>query len=60
MSGLPQFGNLFCLQCGFEVTMFRLEDSCSKQLRDPGGNIYKYIYRNEGNVERMRRLDNES
>ena len=40
MSGLPQLENLFWPQCGFELTMFRSEDSCANQLR----NIYIYIY----------------
>ena len=36
MSGLPQLENLFWPQCGFELTMFRSEDSCANQLRHPG------------------------
>ena len=28
--------NLFWPQCGFELTMFRSEDSCANQLRHPG------------------------
>ena len=42
MSGLPQLENLFWPQCGFELTMFRSEDSCANQLRHPG-TIYIYI-----------------
>ena len=36
MSGLPQLENLFWPQCGFELTMFRSEDSCANQLCHPG------------------------
>ena len=36
MSGLPQLENFFWPQCGFELTMFRSEDTCANQLRHPG------------------------
>ena len=32
INGLPQLESLFWSQCGFELTMFRSEDSCANQL----------------------------
>ena len=57
MRGLPQLENLFWPQCGFELTMFRSEDSCANQLRHPGtkensGGILRSFYRESLNGSR--------
>ena len=36
MNGLTLLGNLLWPQCGFELTIFRSDDSCANQLRHPG------------------------
>ena len=56
MGELPQVENLLWLQCGFELTMFRSEDSCANQLRHPSTKnsvgILRSFYRESLNASR--------